>query len=93
MVGTSCSGILTPLVATLRPIEHLVFVCAGLPDIGRSATDQINRDGVLHEEWRDWADESDSPEAATRFMFNDCDTETLEWSLTTVRPFLPPYRL
>ena len=78
-----------PVVATLRPIEHLVFICAGLPDIGRSATDQINRDGVLHEEWRDWTGGFDTPEAATRFMFNDCDAETLDWSLTTVRLLLP----
>jgi pimeloyl-ACP methyl ester carboxylesterase len=89
LVGTSCTGLLIPVVATLRPIENLVFICAGLPDIGRSATDQINRDGVLHEEWRDWAGGFDTPEAATRFMFNDCDSETLDWSLATVRLFLP----
>jgi pimeloyl-ACP methyl ester carboxylesterase len=89
LVGTSCSGMLIPVVATLRPIEHLVFICAGLPDIGRSVTDQINQDGVLHEEWRFWTDGFDTPEAATRFMFNDCDSEALQWSLTTVRLFRP----
>ena len=47
LVGTSCSGMLIPIVASLRPIEHLVFICAGLPDIGRSVTDQIDEDGVL----------------------------------------------
>jgi pimeloyl-ACP methyl ester carboxylesterase len=89
LVGTSCSGIITPVAATLRRVEHLVFICAGLPDIGRSVTDQIDRDGVLHEEWRDWSGAFDSPEAATRFMFNDCDAETLEWALSTVRLLIP----
>jgi hypothetical protein len=87
LVGTSCSGIITPVVAPIRPIEHLIFICAGLPDIGRSATDQINQDGVLHEEWSQWPGEGDGPEAATRFMFNDCPVEDLAWSLSTVRLF------
>jgi hypothetical protein len=89
LVGTSCSGMFVPIVATLRLIEHLVFICAGLPDIGRSVTDQINQDGVLHEDWRYWTGGFDTPEAAIGFMFNDCDTEALEWSLTTVRLLLP----
>ena len=89
LVGTSCTGIVIPVVTMLRPIDHLVFVCAGLPDIGRSVIDQLNSDGVLHEEWASWDGPFDSPEAAERFMFNDCDGEVLQWSLTTVRDFLP----
>jgi pimeloyl-ACP methyl ester carboxylesterase len=89
LVGTSCAGIIIPVVTMLRPIDHLVFVCAGLPDIGRSATDQIFNDGLLHDAWLHYAGEPDSPEAATRFMFNDCDDDTLNWSLSTVRLFLP----
>ena len=48
LVSTSCSGLLAPVVANMRPVERLVFVCAGLPNIGRSATSQIAEDGVLH---------------------------------------------
>ena len=88
LVGTSCTGIIVPVVTMVRPIDHLVFVCAGLPDIGRSVTDQIFQDGVLHSEWAS-CDSPYSPDAARRFMFNDCDGEILEWSLTTVRAFLP----
>ena len=47
LVGTSCAGLIVPVVSMLRPIDHLVFICAGLPDIGRSATDQIFDDGLL----------------------------------------------
>ena len=88
LVGTSCTGIIVPVVTMVHPIDHLVFICAGLPDIGRSVTDQIFQDGVLHSEWAS-CDSPYSPDAARRFMFNDCDGEILEWSLTTVRAFLP----
>lgn len=89
LVGTSCTGIIIPVVTIFRPIGHLVYVCAGLPDIGRSATDQIFSDGLLHDAWLNYPGEPDSPEAAARFMFNDCDGETLAWSLSTVRLFMP----
>jgi hypothetical protein len=89
LVGTSCTGIVVPVVTMLRPIEHLVFVSSGLPDIGRSVRDQITHDGVLHKAWAEWPGEPDSDEAARRFMFHDCDPSDLEWSLTTVRSFLP----
>jgi hypothetical protein len=89
LVGTSCTGIVVPVVTMLRPIEHLVYVSSGLPDIGRSVRDQITHDGVLHKAWATWPGEPDSDEAARRFMFHDCDPSDLEWSLTTVRSFLP----
>jgi pimeloyl-ACP methyl ester carboxylesterase len=89
LVGTSCAGLLIPVVTMLRPIEHLAFICAGLPDIGRSATDQIFGDGLLHADWLHYPGKPDSPEAAARFMFNDCDEDTLAWSLSTVRLFMP----
>jgi pimeloyl-ACP methyl ester carboxylesterase len=89
LVGTSCAGIIIPVVTMLRPIDHLVFVCAGLPDIGRSATDQIFNDGLLHDDWLHYSGEPDSLEAASRFMFNDCDGDVLTWSLSTVRLFMP----
>jgi len=89
LVGTSCAGIIIPVVTMLRPIDHLVFVCAGLPDIGRSATDQIFNDGLLHDDWLRYSGAPDSSEAARRFMFNDCEGDVLTWSLSTVRLFMP----
>ena len=89
LVGTSCSGLIIPVVSMFRPIDHLVFVCAGLPDIGRSATDQIFGDGLLHEDWVAYSGAPDSEDAARTFMFNDCDDETLNWALTTVRLWMP----
>jgi pimeloyl-ACP methyl ester carboxylesterase len=89
LVGTSCTGIIIPVVTMIHPIVHLVYICAGLLEIGRSETDQIVHDGVLHTNWANWDGPFDSPDAARRFMFNDCDGEVLEWSLTTVRLLLP----
>jgi pimeloyl-ACP methyl ester carboxylesterase len=89
LVGTSCTGLIIPVVSMFRPIDHLVFVCAGLPDIGRSATDQIFSDGLLHEDWVAYSGAPDSEDAARTFMFNDCDDATLNWALTTVRLWMP----
>jgi pimeloyl-ACP methyl ester carboxylesterase len=89
LVGTSCTGLIIPVVSLFRPIDHLVFVCAGLPDIGRSATDQIFKDGLLHEDWVSYSGTPDSEDAARTFMFNDCEGATLDWSLTTVRLWMP----
>lgn len=89
LVGTSCTGLVIPVVSMYRPIDHLVYVCAGLPDIGRSATDQIFGDGLLHEDWLGYLDTHDSEDAARKFMFNDCDGATLDWALSTVRLWMP----
>jgi pimeloyl-ACP methyl ester carboxylesterase len=89
LVSTSCSGLLAPVVATLRPLQRLVFVCAGLPDIGRSATAQIADDGLLRTEWMQWEGDPVDPEAARRFMFHDCADRDIDWCLQTVRLFLP----
>jgi len=89
LVGTSCTGLIIPLVTQIRPIDHLVFVCAGLPDIGRSATEQIAQDGLLHDDWVSFPGAPDSEEAARTFMFNDCDGPTLDWALSTVRLWMP----
>ena len=89
LVSTSCSGLLAPVVATLRPVERLVFVCAGLPDIGRSATTQIAEDGLLCSDWMHWEGDPVDPVAARRFMFHDCAEKDVGWCLRTVRLLLP----
>lgn len=88
LVGTSGSGALLPLVPAISRVEQLVFICAGMPAIGRSLSQQIAEDGVLTDEWMAEPDTS-SLDGAERFMFNDCDGETLQWALTTVRLFNP----
>jgi pimeloyl-ACP methyl ester carboxylesterase len=41
LVGHSYGGHTIPLVAARRPVRHLVYLCAYIPDIGRSFNDQL----------------------------------------------------
>src|SRR6478609_9830058 len=41
LVGHSYGGNTVPLVAARRPVRHLVYLCAMIPDVGRSLFDQI----------------------------------------------------
>ncbi len=47
LVGHSYGGHTIPLVAARRPVRHLVYLCAYVPDIGRSFTDQLNDEPVM----------------------------------------------
>ncbi len=42
LVGHSYAGNTIPLVAARRPLRHLVYLCAMIPDIGRSLADQLS---------------------------------------------------
>src|SRR6267378_458729 len=44
LVGHSYGGNTVPLVAARRPLRHLVYLCAMIPDIGRSLFDQLSDD-------------------------------------------------
>ena len=39
---TPYNGNTIPLVAARRPVRHLVYLCAMVPDIGRSVFDQMS---------------------------------------------------
>jgi pimeloyl-ACP methyl ester carboxylesterase len=41
LVGHSLGGNAVPLVAARRPVRHLVYLCAMVPDPGRSVFDQL----------------------------------------------------
>ena len=41
LVGHSYAGNTIPLVAARRPLRHLVFLCAMIPDVGRSLAEQL----------------------------------------------------
>jgi len=42
LVGHSYNGNTIPLVAARRSVRHLVYLCAMVPDIGRSVFDQMS---------------------------------------------------
>ena len=47
LVGHSLAGLTIPLVAARLPVRHLVYVCALIPDIGRSFFEQMRGDTAM----------------------------------------------
>jgi len=93
LVGHSLCAAAIPLVARLRPVAHLVFVCALLPEPGKSATDRYATEDVFVEGFRGqtatredgasyWAD----LEAAIRCFFHDCDATDAARAAARLRP-------
>lgn len=88
LVGHSASGMFIPLVPSLRPIRHLVYLAALIPKPGASIRDQLaaNPD-MLNPEWvatcKAGNDPSASDEVAIEFLFHDCGPEAASLGLAT----------
>jgi pimeloyl-ACP methyl ester carboxylesterase len=95
LVGHSYGGNTIALVAARRPIRHLVYLCAMIPDPGRSLFDQISDElemlnpayeqglSVPDEQLRQvWAD----LDIATKMFYGDCDESTIKAALDRLRP-------
>ncbi len=95
-VGHSYGGMVIPLLATRRPVRHLVYVCAAIPEIGRSLHDQLRDEPYLlnpavyagirldAESRYVWDDE-----LARAFMYADCDKQTADSAIKRLRPQSP----
>lgn len=95
LVGHSYGGHTVPLVAARRRIRHLVYLCAMIPDIGRSLFDQLNDelemlnpayeqglsvpDEQLRQVWTDL-------DIACAMFYGDCDEPTTKAALDRLRP-------
>ena len=93
LVGHSLCGSAIPLVARLRPVEHLVFLCALLPERGKSATDRYASEDAFVDGFRgrtatreDGASYRPDPDAAIRCFFHDCAPEDAAWAAAMLRP-------
>lgn len=89
VVAHSMSGAFLPLVPLIRPCAALVFLAAAMPEPGRSARDQCADDPpMLSAEWMStgarWFDESQREPLARKFLFHDCDDETIARALGTI---------
>ena len=95
LVGHSYGGNTVPLVAARRPIRHLVYLCAMIPDIGRSLFDQMSDElemlnpayeqglSVPDEQLRQlWTD----LDVACAMFYGDCDEPTTKAALDRLRP-------
>lgn len=95
LVGHSYAGNTIPLVAARRPVRHLVYLCAMIPDVGRSLVEQLADepqmlnpkyeqglsavDDRLCQEWTDFG-------IARDVFYFDCDEQTAEAALSRLRP-------
>ncbi len=107
VVGHSLAGNTIPLVAARRPVRHLVYLCALLPDVGRSMLDQIRADADMlnpdidsglsapdAQRRRAWTDLG----LARALFFADCDEPTALAALQRLRPqatypYIQPFSL
>ena len=95
LVGHSYAGNTIPLVAARRPVRHLVYLCAMVPDVGRSLAEQLADqpemlnpaferglsalDERMCQEWTDFG-------IARDVFYFDCDDHTAEAALGRLRP-------
>lgn len=94
VVGHSLGGITAPLVATLRPVRRLVFLCALIPRAGRSLDDVLADESpemfdpaYMHLPRTRHEDGSASldPDAAKLVYFHDCSDDVADWAVSKLR--------
>jgi pimeloyl-ACP methyl ester carboxylesterase len=71
VVGHSLGGPTATLVAARRPVRHLVYLCAVVPDARRSLVDQFNDDPDMVNP--DWDKGLSEPDAQLRTVWVDLD--------------------
>ena len=94
LVGHSLAGNTIPLVAARRPVRHLVYLCAVIPDIGRSLLDQLRDDPMLNPAYVKGLSEPDMQhrtvwvdlKLARELLFADCDESTSEATVNRLGP-------
>jgi pimeloyl-ACP methyl ester carboxylesterase len=93
VVGHSLGAAAIPLVARLRPVGHLVFLCALIPVPGKSATDRYTEEDVFVPGFAgntatraDGASWWPEPEAAIRCLFHDCTEDDARRAVARLRP-------
>jgi pimeloyl-ACP methyl ester carboxylesterase len=88
LVGHSMSGLVIPVVASLRPVRRLVFLHAVLPKPGLSFADQVAAEpDMFNPEMMtapppSWSDEA----SVTHFLFHDCTPEVARDAFARIRP-------
>jgi pimeloyl-ACP methyl ester carboxylesterase len=97
LVGHSLGGLTIPVVATRRPVALLIYLCALLPDPGRSLVEQrATETDMMTEQWRKtyaprqvalpdgcakWPDE-----VAADVFYHDCPPDEVPAAVQRLRP-------
>lgn len=89
VVAHSASGLLLPLVPAFRPVAHLVYLAAGVPQPGMTLDEQLEADPEMLNPALIGVDPFQDHQAARRFLFHDCDQETAGWAIATQTPWYP----
>jgi hypothetical protein len=87
-------GNTVPLVAARRPVRHLVYLCALVPEIGRSLVDQgVDEPDTMNPAWlKGVTDDAQGRAAwvdldlARTLLYADCDEPTAEAAVNRLRP-------
>ena len=93
VVGHSMGGLVIPLVAALRPVARLVFLCGAFPEPGRShfqVKEEKAAESVGDEARQVWLQPGDrhlaTREAAREMFYNDCPKPLQDWALDRLQP-------
>lgn len=93
VVGHSMGGLVIPLVAQHRRVRRLIFLCAAIPEPGRSHV-EVKRDEPDESPNASaaalWDAPGDrhlaAPEVAREMFYNGCAPSVQEWALQRMRP-------
>ena len=95
LVGHSYAGNTIPLVATRGPVRHLVYLCAMVPDIGRSLAEQlVDTPEMLNPAYQQGLSALDERmcqtwtdlDIARDVFYFDCDDRVAQAALDHLRP-------
>lgn len=91
LVEHSLGGPTVALVAARRPVRHLVYLCAAVPDIGRSIFDEPDMVNPLYVQGLSEPDAQNRTtwidfEIARALICADCDDSTAQAALNRLRP-------
>lgn len=95
LVGHSMAGQTIPLVADRRPVRRMVYLCALVPNIGRSLGDQfLHEPDMMCPGWDAALGEPDEqvrsswvdPELTRALLYADCDESTAAAAVARLRP-------
>jgi pimeloyl-ACP methyl ester carboxylesterase len=94
LVGHSMAGATVPLVAARRAVRHVVYLCAFVPDIGRTVLDQLRDEPVVDPAYLKGLSEPDSQnrtawvdlQLARELLFGDCDESTSRAAASRLGP-------
>lgn len=99
LVGHSLGGLTIPVVAARRPVALLVFLCALLPDPGRSLLEQqqsAERPAMMTADWNERYVPARTvlPDGRTQWpeelaleaFYHDCPPEVARWATGQLRP-------